>query len=81
MLLNGVYGLERQSVMSVFSTGFVNYHAPLTFSLVSSPPSPLPCVNKYTVYTFIVCKGGSMRSYEGRGPQPDKTPAAKSLYK
>jgi hypothetical protein len=35
--------------------------APLTFSLVSSPPpspSPLPCVNKYryTVCTYTVCK-------------------------
>ncbi len=29
--------------------------APLTFPLVqlSPPPSPLPCVNKYTVYTYM----------------------------
>jgi hypothetical protein len=25
---------------------------------LTSPPPPLPCVNKYTVYTYIVCKGG-----------------------
>ncbi len=31
--------------------------APLTFSLVCSPP--LPCVNStYIVYTYTVCKGG-----------------------
>jgi hypothetical protein len=29
---------------------------PLTFSLVQL--SPIPCVNKYTVYTYIVRKGG-----------------------
>ncbi len=27
---------------------------PLSFSLVSSAPPPLPCVKKYTVYTFTV---------------------------
>jgi hypothetical protein len=33
--------------------------APLTFSLVQlSLPSPLPYVNKYTVYTHTVLKGG-----------------------
>ncbi len=56
--------LEIQSVTLVFSTGFVNY-APLTFSLVSSPP-PLPCVNKYTVlYTRKQClRGWVMESQE-----------------
>ncbi len=49
-----VYRLEIQSVMLVFSTGFVNY-CPSIFSLVSSPPHP--SVNKYTVYTYTVCKG------------------------
>jgi hypothetical protein len=39
-------------------------------------------VNKYIVYTYTVCKGGgSMGSQEGGGPQIDKTPAAKSLYR
>ncbi len=44
----------------VFSTDFVNYCPPLTFSLVSSPPPPLPlpCVNKQTVYSYTVCRGG-----------------------
>ncbi len=45
--------------------------APLPFSLVHPPP-PLPCVNKYTVYTCTVCRMGG----GGSGPQ---TPAAKSL--
>jgi hypothetical protein len=36
--------------MLVFSTGFVNY------CLLSGylPPSPLPCVNKYTVHVYSV---------------------------
>jgi hypothetical protein len=33
----------------------------LPFSLVQlSTPSPLPCVNRYTVYTNTVCKGGGV---------------------
>jgi hypothetical protein len=33
--------------------------APLTVSLVQLPPPHLlPCVNKYTVYTYTVCMGG-----------------------
>jgi hypothetical protein len=40
--------------------------APLPFSL--GQLSPLPCVNKYTVYTYTVCKGGVW----GSGPQADK---------
>ncbi len=48
--LLGVYRLEMQSVMFVFST------KPLTFSLTLSP-FPLPCVNKYTVFTYTMCKG------------------------
>ena len=39
LVFHRVYRLEIQSVMLVFSTGFVNYPiAPLIFSLVSSPP-------------------------------------------
>ncbi len=34
----------------------------------NSPPSPLPCVNKNTVYTYTVCEGGIW----GSGPQTDK---------
>ena len=53
LVFHRVYRLEIQSVMLVFLTGFVNYcHSNLL--LVSSPP----CVNKYTVYTSTVCKGG-----------------------
>ncbi len=45
--------------MFVFSTGFVNYIVPPTFSLVSS--LPLPCVNKCTVYCInYLCTGGSL---------------------
>jgi hypothetical protein len=43
-----VYRLEMQSVMLVFSAQLCE--------LVHSPPPP--CVIKYTVYTFTVCKGG-----------------------
>jgi hypothetical protein len=35
--------------------------SPLTFSLVSSTPPPLPCVNKYTVYMYTVYKGAGLR--------------------
>ncbi len=50
-----VYRLEIQSVMLVFSTQFCDC---CRFKLSGStlPPSPLPCVNKYTVYTCTVCK-------------------------
>jgi hypothetical protein len=44
--------------MLVFSTELCEL-APLTFSLVELSPPPLPCVNKYTVYTYTVCKGGA----------------------
>jgi hypothetical protein len=33
------------------------------------PPPPLPSVNKNTVYTYTVCKGGGVK---GSGPQADK---------
>ncbi len=43
--------------------------APLTFSLVSAPtpPPPLPCVNKYTVYTYTVCNRGIWGHGGGQG--------------
>ncbi len=42
-----------------FRPSFVNC-CPSNFLSGSTllPPSPLPCVNKYTVYTYTVCKGG-----------------------
>jgi hypothetical protein len=58
-----VYRLEIQSVMLVFSTQLWEL-LPLWFN---SPPPP-PCVNRYTVYTYTVCKGGGW----GSGPQTDK---------
>jgi hypothetical protein len=57
LVFNGVYRLEIQSVMLVFSTGFVNY----------CPPSPPPNVKKYTVYTYTVCKGGEYGDIGGDG--------------
>jgi hypothetical protein len=58
-----VYRLEILSVILVFSTSFANCY-----------PSPLPCVNKYTVYTYTVTtvrKGGG--GIWDSGPQPDNT--------
>ncbi len=49
--------------MLVFSTGFLNY---CPFSMVSSPPSPT-FVNKYTVKTYTVCKGGEYGVIGGKG--------------
>jgi hypothetical protein len=50
------------SVMLVFSTQLCDLYSPLLHLspslLFSSPPSPFPCANKYTVYTYKVCKGG-----------------------
>ncbi len=70
-------GTLRQGVYQNLYTGEAVSHigifdpavwtvALLTFSLVQLPP--LPCVNKYTVYTYTVCKGGEW----GSGPQTDK---------
>jgi hypothetical protein len=39
--------------------------APLP-SLWLAPP-PLPCVNKYTVYTYTVCKGGGVWDHRRGG--------------
>ncbi len=52
-----------------FRPGFVNV-APLTFSLVSSSPPPLPYVNEFTEYTYTVCKGGY--GFRGGEGQTDK---------
>ncbi len=75
LVTHRVYRLKIQSVMLLFSTGFVN-HSP---SMVSSPPlSPFPCVNKYTaqcthLYSVYGVIGGKRASNR-------KTPAAKYLY-
>ncbi len=55
LVLSRVYRLEIpeiQSVMLVFSPGFVNYCLSNLLSGLLSP-SPLPCVNKYYVYTSV----------------------------
>ncbi len=59
-VFNKVYRLEIQSVMLVFSTQVCEL-LPLFPShwFTSSPhPPPPPGVNKYSVYTYSVCKGG-----------------------
>ncbi len=62
---NRVYRLEIQSVILVFSTGFVK-QCPcnlLPGQLFPTTPPPFPCLNKYTVqysvvnlHTYTVCK-------------------------
>jgi hypothetical protein len=66
LAFNRVYRLEKQSVMMVFSTGFANYcpSNPLP-SCLALPP--LSCVNKYSVYTYTVCKGGVWGHRRGGG--------------
>ncbi len=49
-----MYRLETQSVMLVLST---HLYKLLPSNLLSGHLSPLPCVNKYTLYTYTVCKG------------------------
>ncbi len=57
LVFNGVYRLEIQSVMLVFSTPLVNCcHS--TFSLTSSPPLPPPSQSQRTVYTDSLCLWG-----------------------
>jgi hypothetical protein len=65
-----VHRLEISSVMLVFSTQLCELMSLDLLSSSTLPPSPLPWVNKYTVYTYKVCKGG--RGVWGSGPQTDK---------
>jgi hypothetical protein len=60
LLVLNIYRLEIHSVMLVFSTDFVNYWPFYLFSGYHSPPPPppLPCVNKYSVKTSTMCRGG-----------------------
>ncbi len=61
LLFNRVYRLERQSVMLVFSTPFVNQRpSNLPFSLVhlSCPPSPPFLCEQLHEYVFIQCVTG-----------------------
>jgi hypothetical protein len=55
-----VYRMEIQSVV-YFRPRFVNCRPSNLISGSTLPHPPLPCVNKYTVYTYTVCKGGGGR--------------------
>jgi hypothetical protein len=58
-VFNRVYRLEIQSIMLIFSTLFVSCCPSNLLSdwLFPPPPPSLCTVNKYTVYTYTVCKG------------------------
>ncbi len=74
LVFNRVYRLEIQTVLLVFSTGFVK-HCPSNLLSGQLYPPSLPCVNTYTVQCTHVCVrggGGSMGSQEGSGLQTDK---------
>jgi hypothetical protein len=67
-----VYRLEIANFFRTFShvVFSTQLYDPLPISLVQlSPPPHLPCVNKCTVYTYRVYKGGGVL---GSGPQADK---------
>jgi hypothetical protein len=55
-----VYRLHGdKSDILVFSTQLVYCCPSNLLSGSLSSPSPLPCVTKYTVYMYTVCKGGA----------------------
>ncbi len=64
---------EKQSVMLVFSTQHFKVLPLSPFLWFKSPP-PFPV---YTVYTYILCKGGGM----GFWASDRQTPVAKSLHR
>ncbi len=69
-----IYRLEIQPVMLIFLKQLYEL-LPLEPSLWTTlPPS---CVNKYTVHTYTVCKGGGAMGFCASDRY---TPAAKSLY-
>ncbi len=81
LVFNRVYRLEIQSVMLVFSSPLVWTSAPLTLSLVHLPPHHLlPCVNKYTVYTYTVSEGWGEYGVTGGGPQQTDRPLPPSTF-
>jgi hypothetical protein len=65
--------------MLVFATHppFLRTVSPLPFSLVQLSPPPLPCVNKYAVYTYTVGMWGGGGGV--LGPYADKHPPLSSL--
>jgi hypothetical protein len=60
-----VYRLE---ILVVFSNQLCELLTLPPFLWLNSPPH-LPCVNKYTVYTFTMCRGEEVWD---SGPQTDK---------
>ncbi len=68
----GVYQSQtRDTVSHVGITAQLCELLPLSPTLCgSTPPTPHPYVNKYTVYTYTVYKGGG---YEVPGPQSPVT--------
>jgi hypothetical protein len=69
VVFNRVYRLEIQSVMVVFSTQLCELLSLYSYLWLAS--SPLPCMNKCTVYTYTVCKGGKYVVIGGEGA-PDR---------
>ncbi len=59
-----------------FRTSFVKC-CPSNLISGSSLPPPLPCVNKYTVYTYTVCKGGGVRGHRRGGDVRQKNTCRK----
>ncbi len=52
--------------MLVFSTGFVNYFPSNLLPGLALPLSHLPCMNKFTVYTYTQCvRGGGTPGERG----------------
>jgi hypothetical protein len=47
LVFDRVYRLEIQSVMLVLLTSLVNWRPSNLLSGSPTPPTPLPCVNKY----------------------------------
>ncbi len=81
LVFNRVCTMEIQSVKFGTFDRFVNYCPSNLLSGYLPPLPPFPVWISIIVYTYSVCKGGSMGSQEGRGPRTGKTPAAKSLYR
>ncbi len=82
LVLNRVYILEMQSVMLVFVRlcELLHLNPFLWLGLLPPPFKLVYCIP----YTYTVCGGEGGVDYwvkGGRGPQTDKTPAAKSLYR
>jgi hypothetical protein len=80
LVFNRVYRLEIQSVIWVFSTGFVNYCPSNLLSGYLSRLPPLPFVNKYTIYTYTGCKVGGVWGHRRGGALRQIEPLPLSPY-